>query len=114
MSVIASSLTILMIFAEKKTENGFCYELEEVFGKVTLDSKVKLDGASLDAIVLGLMHNQSSEGNIGEKIKYKFERRSQWEEIEEAPEACDCDIPEKRESLFTKAINFIKRLWPFK
>jgi hypothetical protein len=76
-----------MIFQEKKTTEGYVYNVEDIFGTVSIDSDVKLDGDTLDGIVMVLLRqNISAEEILGEVkhnggvVRYRFKKRPLWED----------------------------------
>jgi len=76
-----------MVFAEKKTNEGFHYFTEDVFGKLDIYTDQKVDGDLLDQIV-GLALDSGGSAKRSEvqvehpdiKINYVLERSSQWQE----------------------------------
>ena len=84
-----------MIFKEIKTEQGYTYDTEDIFGTVHIESVEKLNGELLDDMVLLLLkQNISAETVTGEVkyekgiVKYTFKKTPTWSEDEE----CE-DIP---------------------
>lgn len=72
-----------MLFLEKKTQDGYEYQVEDLFGKIELFSEVQLPANTLDACVLSLLNNEGAEGEIKAKegmVKFKFTRINQWSE----------------------------------
>jgi hypothetical protein len=74
-----------MLFAEKKIENGYTYEVNDVFGSIQIESEKQLEGKLLDEIVGVLLRKnlraQIISGKVengGSKIKYKFVKAPQW------------------------------------
>ena len=70
-----------MLFLQRKTKDGYEYETEDFIGKITLYSLDLLDKATLDACILKISHQDSSEGEIQAKqgiIKFKFIKSNQW------------------------------------
>jgi len=79
-----------MIFKEKKTQEGYQYQCEDVFGHVELVSSTRLDGDMLDSVVsLLLKQNLSAEKIEGEVkhdkgfVKYVLTPENTWKESEE-------------------------------
>jgi hypothetical protein len=76
-----------MIFKEQKIKNGYKYELNEIFGDLTLESSIQLQAEVLDELVVLLLKQKTkSQEIVGEvknedgEIKYKFVKRSLWED----------------------------------
>lgn len=93
-----------MIFAERKTDTGYNYVVDEVFGTISIDSTVKLDGDKLDALTMLLLHQGGSAKEITGTVEhdtgtvsYTFTKRSQWSEGDDMIELCNTDIPTKTE-----------------
>lgn len=84
-----------MTFLEKKREGGFVYEVEDVFGKITIDSPIKLakveikdgvervNGDILDGLVLHILKENKVEGLINKVIKYIYEPAKPWDKDSE-------------------------------
>lgn len=79
-----------MIFAERKKESGFEYDVEDVFGTIHIDSSTKLDPSTLDEMVLLLLRQNLNAGEIRGEVKhakgtvsYVFKPRTQWEDDDE-------------------------------
>lgn len=102
-----------MIFKEKKTESGiFSYEVEDLFGTISINSPDRLKAAELDMIVLGVMQSQADEGTIeGTQVSFKFRKRPQWEDIEPPePKAAADPPPAPKASFIRRVIKFVKNL----
>lgn len=72
-----------MIFTEQKIEDTYHYEVEDVFGKIKIDSPVKVKPNTLDMIVVYVMRMNQKELLVevkDYKIKTTYERREQWED----------------------------------
>jgi hypothetical protein len=72
-----------MIFLEKKTQDGYEYKVEDLFGIIDLYSEVQLPANTLDACVLSLLNHSGTEGEIKAKegmVKFKFTRNNEWSE----------------------------------
>ena len=83
-----------MIFLEKViSENEYEYTCEDVFGKVWMESNVKLDGDTLDGVISILLKGKKSgtvEGTIKHTkgtLKYIFKPFPIWSDDEE--EICE-------------------------
>ncbi len=101
-----------MIFAERKIESGFTYEVEDIFGTISIESDKKLTGDILDDMVLLLLRQNGNAGEIsgevkhdGGIVKYVFKKRPIWEKDEETPcESTPTSIP-KQESASTRILH---------
>lgn len=89
-----------MIFQEKKVEEGFEYKVEDVFGVIELKSPEKLEGETLDSIVVILLKGPNAgrvEGEVATPfgpLSYVFTRAPQWEdddELEQPNETPPCE-----------------------
>jgi len=86
-----------MIFTERKTEDGYRYETNDIFGTVLIETKdTRLDSDILDGIVMLLLRSNISAGTVtGEvdtgtgTVHYEFVKKSQWEDDDEDIEICD-------------------------
>lgn len=85
-----------MIFAERATDTGFTYDLEDVFGKVHIEATEKLTPELLDGMVMTLLKGSPTAERIeGEleyesgKVAYQFIRASLWEEDDEEEPPCN-------------------------
>lgn len=94
-----------MVFQEKKTEQGYEYTVEDVFGKIEIASSQQLTGEILDdMVVLLLRKNLNAEVVTGEVkhkggvVTYKFHRASTWSEDDEEPCENTPTSTEKQES----------------
>lgn len=114
-----------MIFQEKKTNTGYNYHLEDVFGVVDIDTSSKLNAGVLDDVVVFLMRQNISAKVISGSVEtpehgvvaYRFEKADQWSDDDEE-ESCN-DTPtskEKQESEYipmfpflTKTLSWCKR-----
>jgi hypothetical protein len=81
-----------MIFQERKTEAGWAYKVEDVFGVIDIESSEQLDGDTLDAMVVLLQGQnisaQTVEGTVqhaGGVVTYKFVKAPQWSDDDTAP-----------------------------
>lgn len=79
-----------MVFAEQKTETGFTYDCEDVFGTIHIESPKKLDAGILDDMTVVLLRikggAQTVQGNIETQeglVSYTFTKRAPWEEDDE-------------------------------
>ena len=85
-----------MVFQEQKTETGWHYKVEDVFGTIDIDSSAQLDGDTLDAMVVLLLGQSISAETVEGTVKhatgtvtYKFVKAPQWtEDTEPLPELC--------------------------
>lgn len=88
-----------MIFQERKKDNGFIYTVEDIFGTITIDSETKLEPGILDDLVMVLLRQNITAGEINGEVKtksgvvnYSFVKRPMWENDEEDETQCT-DIP---------------------
>lgn len=79
-----------MIFQERTTKTGYTYDVEDVFGTIHIESTSKLDGDTLDDMVVVLLKQnlpaQTVTGEVKHKhgtVTYTYVKRPQWEEDEE-------------------------------
>lgn len=79
-----------MVFAEKKTKDGFNYECTDLFGVINIESTTKLDADLLDELVWTVIKSNISAKTItgevthsGGVVKYVLERETQWSENDE-------------------------------
>lgn len=86
-----------MIFQERKTETGYHYRCEDIFGEVDIETEAKLEAGLLDDVVSFLLKQNLSAREVkGEAtteaglIKYRFVKADQWSDDDE--DACD-DTP---------------------
>jgi hypothetical protein len=98
------SLKTTMVFQEIKTEEGYTYKVEDIFGEIEIKSPTRLvkitktkkgekqDGSILDdMVVLLLRKNLGAELTTGEvvhdggKVSYTFKRAPLWEDEDETP-----------------------------
>lgn len=86
-----------MVFQEQKTEAGWHYKVEDVFGTIDIDSSGQLDGDTLDAMVVLLLGQNISAETVEGTVKhssgtvtYTFVKAPQWTEddTEPLPELC--------------------------
>jgi hypothetical protein len=84
-----------MVFQEIKKEIGYLYKVEDVFGTIEIESDLKLDGSTLDDIVVLLIgKNLKAQVITGEVkhsagvVKYKFEKAPVWSDDDEKKETC--------------------------
>lgn len=87
-----------MIFQERKTDTGYTYDVEDVFGTIHIESSAQLEPAVLDDMVVLLLKQnltaQTIEGTVRHKdvtVGYTFKRAALWEEDDEQ-QPCD-DTP---------------------
>jgi hypothetical protein len=84
-----------MIFAEIKKEDGYEYETEDLFGKISFFSENKLDKNMLDSIVMTTLKHDvellkiNLPKDLGE-IKVKYDKRKQWTNEEDDEPIGDC------------------------
>lgn len=81
-----------MIYLESKIQdgafqNGYRYEINDVFGKIVMQSSIKLDGEILDSITATIIKQKIPAGKIegdiiheSGKLQYLFEKTPQWGE----------------------------------
>lgn len=100
-----------MLFQERKTNTGYEYKVEDVFGSITIESEQKMSGDLLDEIVVILLRkNISAQTVTGEfkltrgKVNYTFVKAPMWEEDEEVKTPCEDTPTSTKEtvSLFTR------------
>lgn len=79
-----------MIFQEKKTDDGYAYRCEEVFGIVELKTESKLDGDILDRLVSFLLkQNLTAKETWGDittelgEVSYRFVKADLWSDDDE-------------------------------
>jgi len=76
-----------MRFYEKKLKTRYKYFAEDVFGKLEITSKEKLNGKSLDDVLSAILKVSSGGGKIikgdikDTEITYKLTKINQWEKI---------------------------------
>lgn len=80
-----------MVFTEQKTDKGFIYKVEDVFGEMEFESPEKVEPVFLDQIFLAIFNIKSNteiiEGDIkGTGIRYKFKKAKQWDKLDEEKE----------------------------
>jgi len=100
-----------MQFLEEKKENTFDYTVEDVFGKIILTSKKKLNSEILDAVFLAVFKTgdtTSSKESVGYiedlELHYRYIKRSAWEDIETV------ETKEKALNIKTRIKHFIIKL----
>jgi hypothetical protein len=69
-----------MIFIEKKLEKGYNYSIEEVFGKLFIESPIKLEAQLLDLIVQKVLRANVKNLIINDNIKVTYEPNNSWAE----------------------------------
>lgn len=69
-----------MIFVEKKLEKGYNYSIEEIFGKLFIESPIQLDGKLLDLIVQKVLKANVKNLIINQNIKVTYEPRTNWDD----------------------------------
>lgn len=109
-----------MIFQERKKEAGYTYDVEDVFGTIHIESTTKLDGDTLDEMVMVLLKQnlpaQTVTGEVKHKsgtVAYTYVKRPLWEEDEEEKKPCE-NIPtstKKQESASTATPHFTVPIW---
>jgi hypothetical protein len=92
-----------MLFLEKKIkENEYEYTCEDVFGKVVMESDVKLDGNILDGVISILLRGKKAEtvkGSIKHQkgtLKYIFNPFPTWSDEDEEEICEDTHISTKK------------------
>lgn len=85
-----------MIFRERKTENGYSYEIDDVFGSVCINSPAKLTCELLDDMVLLLLKQNIAAEEIRGEVKHKdglvtytFKKAKMWDEDDEEIKPCE-------------------------
>lgn len=94
-----------MTYQEKKTEDGFEYFNQDLYGKTTIWSKEKLTGEILDILVIdNIIAKHIKSGSIND-IRFEAEFNKQWQDDDgkEAPEF-------KPEINLTPKTSWLKRL----
>lgn len=83
-----------MIFREQKKNNGYVYDLDDVFGSLHIESLDKLDAELLDNMVVILLRQNIKASEIngevehnGNPVRYSFKKAPMWEDKEE--EKCE-------------------------
>lgn len=76
-----------MTFKEIKNEKGYTYELEEVFGTISIDTQDRLNGDLLDDLVMLLLKQNLNAKEVSGtvdtdkgQVSYKFIKAQQWGE----------------------------------
>ena len=89
-----------MLFQERKTNTGYEYKVEDVFGSITIESEQKMSGDLLDEVVVILLRkNIAAQTVTGEvslmrgKVNYTFVKAPMWEDDEEDKEPPCENIP---------------------
>ena len=72
-----------MLFKERATSPGFAYTVEDLFGTITIQSAKKLDGPTLDRIVMAVLKTGATEGTVTDDITFTFAINNTWQEDEE-------------------------------
>ena len=67
-----------MNYYETKKEDGYHYEVEDLFGKITITSDTKLDGQALDSITMAVLRIKRSSGTITTGVSFTYEAASDW------------------------------------
>lgn len=112
-----------MVFTEEKKEDTYHYYTEDVFGKLTLESTVKLEPDVLDGTTLLILKQGKGAKVVEGEVKhtqgvltYRLERAVQWEEAEEDIPLCEDTptlTPEPENAfiaIYRGASHFLKRL----
>lgn len=80
-----------MIFKEylRSDKNKWKYEVEDIFGKISILSPTKLDGPTLDQLAVATIQNNKKSLIINNVYEISYEPRVNWEEdnAEEAGQA---------------------------
>ena len=112
-----------MIFAEQKKESGYSYEVEDIFGTISIESEAQLTPDLLDDMVVLMLRQNSTAGEIkgevkheGGVVKYTFKKRPLWDESEDEPCENTPTSTQKLASAFTQIrhlpvsiLNWLKR-----
>lgn len=77
-----------MLYIERKTESGYSYELQEVFGTIKIESPTALSDPEtkhekLDAVTLAIIRSNLAQGEFPGGITFTFDKSPKWEEDEE-------------------------------
>jgi len=108
-----------MIFQEKKTEKGYNYICQDVFGEVEIDSPEKLDGDTLDGMIRVLLKNKATSKTITGEVKtekgiveYKFVKTDIWSDDDEK-DICENTptLIKKQEKESTQTSRLLIRIW---
>lgn len=106
-----------MIFLEKKTDQGFNYEVQDVFGKMSIDSTIKLAGDLLDDLVVLIMKQGPGAETVNGEVKhdkgvvsYTFKRAPKWEDDDEPCENSPTSTKEPA-NVFTAIVRWMRNVW---
>lgn len=111
-----------MLYQEKKIETGFTYDVEDIFGKIHIESSTKLGPDLLDDLVVELIKQNTTAETIsgevkhsGGVVKYNYTRAPLWDESEDVVPTQDIctNIPtetEKQESWYLQILHSIYNL----
>lgn len=72
-----------MIFQERKTEKGFDYKVEDIFGVIEIQSKVKMDAKMLDSLTVKILAHTIKEGKVEDIMSFTFRPKYEYTEEEE-------------------------------
>jgi hypothetical protein len=84
-----------MLFLERKKKTGYQYDVEDIFGKIHLESSTQLPADILDEIVGLLLRQNISAGKVEGEVKhgegiitYEFTKEPIWSDDDEE-EPCE-------------------------
>lgn len=72
-----------MVFVERKTEKGFAYSVEDLFGKIEIKSFGKLDAKVLDELTMQIISRNLRTGGVEDKISFEYFPNDNWSEDED-------------------------------
>jgi hypothetical protein len=96
-----------MYYAEKKTEEGYEYFNEDLYGNATIKSKNKLSPDILDQIICEMVMDRKIKKGHTKDLSFTAEFKSQWEDEKEVKVSW---FKEFKNNLKNKLINLIKKL----
>jgi len=70
-----------MIFAERKTLNGYMYSTYDAAGQLVIQSHRKLLADTLDTISVAVMNSKKTEGEISDGITFTYKPSPLWGDI---------------------------------
>jgi hypothetical protein len=91
-----------MIFQERKTETGYTYTVEDVFGTIEITSaRQKITSELLDSIVSGILQANTTVGAITPEVAFVWGRPPAWLPEDKIPEPLKPNQCEKCRSMNT-------------
>ncbi len=94
-----------MIYTERKTEEGYEYKNEDLYGWTTINSQEKLDPDTLDQIVCQMVMEKKIKKGHTDTLRFEAQFKDQWSEDEE--EEIKISLKQKIKEWL---INLIKRI----